>query len=215
MMDLAERLRTDTRALHVEAERAGAMRSLLRGELGMAGYCALLRNLHAIYAALEPALDRQATHPVLATMPLQPLYRQAALAADLHRLQGAGWRDLAVLPATATYVQRLRTVEASDPVLLLAHAYVRYLGDLSGGQLLRGIVLRMLGPAGEGATGFYDFGDAAAVAAHAASFRQRLRALPLTGDAASHLVAEARRAFGLHVELFEALVAEPGSRPGG
>ena len=45
---LALQLRTDTRALHTEVERTGVMRLLLRGQLDRAGYCALLRTLHAV-----------------------------------------------------------------------------------------------------------------------------------------------------------------------
>ena len=45
---LALQLRTDTRALLTEVERTGVMCLLLRGQLDRAGYCALLRTLHAV-----------------------------------------------------------------------------------------------------------------------------------------------------------------------
>ncbi|MCK7500861.1 MAG: biliverdin-producing heme oxygenase [Comamonadaceae bacterium] len=38
------------------------------------------------------------------------------------------------------YVARLRWLDRHDPGRLLAHAYVRYLGDLSGGQVVQRIV---------------------------------------------------------------------------
>lgn len=41
-------------------------------------------------------------------------------------------------PALNAYVDRVQALaKASDPSPLLAHAYVRYLGDLSGGQTIR------------------------------------------------------------------------------
>lgn len=41
-------------------------------------------------------------------------------------------------PALSDYVRRLEELSNSnDPSALLAHSYVRYLGDLSGGQTLR------------------------------------------------------------------------------
>ena len=52
---LLQRLRDATRTLHAEVERAGLMRLLLRGPLRRADYIGLLRNLHAIYDALELA----------------------------------------------------------------------------------------------------------------------------------------------------------------
>jgi heme oxygenase len=40
---------------------------------------------------------------------------------------------------------------------LLAHAYVRYLGDLSGGQIIGGRIKRAYGLKGKEGTAFYDF----------------------------------------------------------
>jgi len=45
---------------------------------------------------------------------------------------------LAIPPPLSDYIQRLKEISHSnDPSALLAHSYVRYLGDLSGGQILR------------------------------------------------------------------------------
>ena len=42
-----------------------------------------------------------------------------------------------------TYVDRINTISDSpDPSALLAHSYVRYLGDLSGGQFVRRMIAR-------------------------------------------------------------------------
>lgn len=39
-------------------------------------------------------------------------------------------------PAVKTYVNALKDAAAKNPALLIAHSYSRYLGDLSGGQIL-------------------------------------------------------------------------------
>jgi hypothetical protein len=66
-------------------------------------------------------------------------------------------------------------LDQSRPALLLAHAYVRYLGDLSAGQLLRGIVARGAALAGTTAVAFYDFGDALSIHNLTHAFRAGLR----------------------------------------
>jgi heme oxygenase len=204
-MGLAERLRAETRELHAVTERAGIMPALLRGQLDRHSYCLLLRNLHAIYAALEPALARHAAHPQLGPVVFPALFRQAALADDLTALYGSAWADdLALQPAAQRYVQRLHAIEVAAPALLAAHAYVRSLGDLSGGQLLRRIVAESLGLSRDGSAGtrFYDFGPAADVARHLAAFRAGLNALPVDADQADAIVAEAKAAFERHAQLF-------------
>lgn len=203
---LPERLRLETRELHAASERSGVMAALLQGRLQRRAYAALLRNLHALYAALESGLAAHQADAVIGGLHLPRLFRAAALASDLELLQGAGWRDqLPIEPAAAGYVQRLQALEASGSPALVAHAYVRYLGDLHGGQILKRLVARQLAlPEGRG-TDFYDFGAEEQVLALRQHLRQTLAALR-PGEAGQDLiVAEARWSFQQHIHLFEEL----------
>ena len=211
-LTLAKQLRADTRALHTEVERTGVMGLLLRGQLDRARYCALLRNLHAVYAALEPALRRHAAHPAVAPVVFEALFRAAPVAADLTDLHGADWH--AAIPlhtATVRYVARLHELDAHAPELLVAHAYLRYLGDLSGGQMLRKIVAESLPLAPGTGTRFYEFGSPADVAGHLRAFRAGLDALPLPEGMQTAIVNETCSAFRQHGELFADLTDAPTS----
>ncbi len=206
---LARQLRTDTRALHTEVERTGVMRLLLRDQLDRAGYCALLRNLHAIYAALEPALQRHASHLAVGPVVFETLFRAAPIAQDLRELHGADWADAIPLRRSSErYVARLHAIDENSPALLVAHAYLRTLGDLSGGQMLGKIVTRSLQLEPGQGTRFYDFGTPAEVAAHLQAFRAGLDTLPLGPGDQQAIVDEACRAFLLHAELFTELAPE-------
>lgn len=202
---LSQRLRQVTAAHHTRVERSGPMPALLRGELGLTAYCMLLRNLHPIYRDLEAALARHAAHPCLAGLDIDGLPRCAALEADLATLHGDGWADaLPLVDAAADYAARLRELSASRPELLLAHVYVRYFGDLQGGQIVQRIVARCFALDGETGTRFYRFG------VHApAELSARLRAAldgPSRDDATrADIASEAEAAFLRHVDIFEAL----------
>jgi heme oxygenase len=184
------------------------MAALIKGRLGLQAYCLLLRNLHPVYAGLEAGLLAHAPLPALAPLCLPRLFRTQAIAHDLQMLWGSTWQtELPVLAPAARYRDRLQDLSLSHPALLGAHAYVRYLGDLSGGQLLSGIVSRSLQlPAGQGLS-FYDFGDAAQVASLGSAFRTGLDSVGADAAMAQALVDEAKKAFALHGELFEALGA--------
>lgn len=200
---LSLRLADATRASHRAAERAGFMPSLLRGEIAPATYVLFLRNLHALYDALERALETQAGKQVLAPIQARSLFRADVLAADLDHL-APRWSALPVAAAMRAYVVRIETLARAHPALLAAHAYVRYMGDLSGGQLLRDIVRRALGLRDDRGTNFYAFGSDAPDALKA-DFRRGLDALPLGTADLDAIVAEAGDAFARHVELFEEL----------
>lgn len=189
MTPLSQRLREATRTLHAQAERAGAMPALLRGTLPLSGYVAMLAQLVPVYAALERGLARPGA-PALDPR----LHRLQSLRADLAVLGGA---DAPVTTAAAAFGQ---AIDGLPPTLLAAHAWVRYGGDLAGGQVLRRIVGRAYGLVDEGLR-FYTFdGDTAELLA---GLRAVLDALPpAAGDA---IVAEACAAFERHVELFEAI----------
>jgi heme oxygenase len=200
---LAQRLRDETRALHVDAERSPFMSVLLRGRMDRVAYAALLRNLLAIYEVLEPALARHAAHPALAPLNLPALARLPSLRDDLARVADPSDATCDLRSAVVRYVARLRELDAANPELLLAHAYVRYLGDLSGGQLLHDIVARSPGLGPRVGTAFYEFGDPAVASTLAVGFRSSLdRAVVDDPDA---VVAEARLAFTWHRELFDEL----------
>lgn len=206
-MSLAQQLRAGTRDLHTQAERSGAMRALLGGQLQRASYCEMLRNFHAIYAALEPALDRNLAHPLIAAIHDPQLYRRAAIEADLQSLFGDHWpASLPLTKAGHEYVDHLQR-NATDPECLLAQAYVRYLGDLSGGQMLQKIVRESMKLGDAAGTAFYRF-DFTPATTLAQRFRTGLDAAPVSDEAAERIVEEARWAFSQHVRLFEELAPQ-------
>lgn len=208
---MIEALRTATRPLHVALERGPLVRELLRGELPRGAYCAMLRNLHSIYEPLERGLDRNRTRPALAWLPLEALSRRVALEDDLRVWQGSAWAEVVpVNDATIDYQRRLERLSEEAADLLLAHAYVRYLGDLSGGQSLQRLVARQLGSTEDHGTRFYQFGPGDEARGLAAQLRSGLTAPRWSVAEVSALAAEARWSFEQHALIFGALAKEHG-----
>ena len=198
-------VRERTKLVHREAERAGFIADLLHGRATTAGYALFLRNLHPAYAALEPALIAWADHPLAGAFADPRLHRLEALTADLRALAGADWAARPPLPEAAAYAEAIRAA-ASDPARLAGHAYARYLGDLSGGQILKPLLARMLG-LGPEALAFYDFPAFADLAAPKLALRDALDAVPVASDAAQALCAEAILAFRHNIAVSEAVQA--------
>jgi heme oxygenase len=149
-----------TKSLHVEAERTGIIRHLLRGEASRDGYILLLRNLLPAYRAMERGLDRHSASPGIGEIAAYRLDRAPAIESDLVELYGGRWgRDIPLLTAGEHYASRIASAAQGDGTRLIAHAYTRYLGDLSGGQILQRLLTRSL-QLRPSQLSFYDFPQA-------------------------------------------------------
>lgn len=198
------RLRAATAALHRHAETRPLITALLRGTLALADYTTLLRNLQPLYAALETRLDETRTLPAAVRGPA--LRRREALERDLCALIGPDWAQQPPDAAALAYAAHLQAIDAPG---LLAHAWLRYLGDLAGGQMLARAVGRLIGQDDGDGCAFYRF-PSPGPAALASGFRAALDTLPLTAAEEQRLVDEACAGFRRHAALFDALYERRG-----
>lgn len=137
--NLATKLREGTKKSHTMAENVGFVKCFLKGVVEKTSYRKLVANLYFVYTAMEEEMERHRQHPILSQIYFPELNRKASLEQDLGFYFGTHWRDqVAPSPAAQAYVQRIREISASEPELLIAHSYTRYLGDLSGGANSQG-----------------------------------------------------------------------------
>ena len=137
---LPEALRQATADVHRHAERSPFVGTLLSGRIEPEVYLRWLVALHGLYAALEQGLQAERSSPFAGSHPHLPqsVFRAKALQDDITYWCGhLGCEVPAAGPAATAYAEHLRALAREAPARLLAHAYVRYLGDLSGGRLMQ------------------------------------------------------------------------------
>ena len=203
MACLSEMLREGTKHSHSLARNVGLIKALLKGVVDKHTYGVLASNLHHVYSALEEELEHRKNDAVISKIHFPELYRTGKLEHDMIYHFGSSWRSRlpAASAATRAYVQRIREVASLSPELLVAHAYTRYLGDLSGGQIVRKILRQVMRlPEGRG-TEFFEFDAIPDVAAFKSIYRERLDQLPLNRSGANRMVREANLAFAMNIQL--------------
>ena len=203
-----EQLRQRTQASHVRAERSGIIRDLLKGEASVFGFALLQRNLLPAYQALEAALERCHNAPGVRSIFRRALYRETALERDLVSLNGEHWREhLPLLPSATDYAARIAVVAGQgNGEGLIAHAYVRYFGDLSGGQILRRLLAQSL-QVDIAALSFYDFPDIADPTSFKAEYRDAFEQAFQNIPDVEIVMSEAVTAFDLNIAVSEAVQA--------
>ena len=202
---LSDRLRDRTRIAHETAETAPFVGHLLAGALPIGAYAALAAQNHAIYSALESATGRWRGDPIAGPFVLDELARIPSLEHDLAVLLGSGWAQAARqlrLPATDAYAAHVAEVAAARPVSFVAHHYVRYLGDLSGGQVIRQRLEQHYGELGREAGSSYVFAAIPKLKPFRDRYRRLLDALSLTAEEDEWLVGEAVLAFEFNHAVF-------------
>ncbi|KXS12241.1 heme oxygenase-like protein [Gonapodya prolifera JEL478] len=222
---LSVALREGTREAHRRAERAVFIGTVLQGDVELRTWARFVNMLATVYGALERALALHAGHPAIGPIhyPVE-LSRHTALLNDLSTITPLLDAPLTPAqlksPAAERYAAHIENIVREGAVhLLVAHAYVRYLGDLSGGRLMgsklrKGRVGQLLGEAGCRVGGhagsgleFFEFKEVE----DATAFKKLYRtALDEVGQGLSDVefastVREADLAFQLNTDMFEEL----------
>ena len=205
-VNLATQLREGTKKSHTMAENVGFVKCFLKGVVEKNSYRSLVKNLYFVYSAMEEEMAKHQNHPILSKIYFPELNRKQSLEEDLSYYYGPNWREEATLSAAGqAYVQRIREVSESEAELLVAHSYTRYLGDLSGGQILKKIAQTAMNLSeGEG-TAFYEFEDITDAKEFKNKYREAMNDLPIDQATADRIVAEANAAFGMNMNMFNEL----------
>ena len=176
---------------HHQAEGMAFSRSLLEGRATPLQLAALLRALTPAYALLDQQVRELAPALGATASPWAALARSAALEHDLTRLAALPATPLS--PAATHWLEQLHHLAAEAPHRLMAHAYVRYGGDLSGGQQLALQANAILAAHGLPALSFWVFEEPIPDLKQA--LHDAFEQLQLTPDQQEDLLAEAVAAF--------------------
>jgi heme oxygenase (biliverdin-producing, ferredoxin) len=213
MTGFAARLRDLTREEHERTESSRFVAALLAGELPRSAYVSLLGQTYLFYDVLEKAGEAWRGDQVVGGFVFDELLRGPALAADLEWLSGPSWHaELVALPATRRYVDRIRELCFTSRSAFVAHHYTRYLGDLSGGQIIRHTLRQVYDLTDDGVR-FYTFTRIPKVKRFKDAYRALLDGADWSAGEQTALIAEANEAFRLNRAVFDDLADAVGVGP--
>ena len=119
-----------THAAHKSAETQPFVKILFSGKINPQLYAVYLKNQHPMYEVLEVCAM---AHGLLNRMP--DVRRAPAILADFVELWDKDAAEPTFLPVVDEYIKYILSIK-DDPKRLMAHIYVRHMGDLAGGQMI-------------------------------------------------------------------------------
>ena len=123
-------LRELTKDAHTNAERQEFVKILFSGTINPKLYATFLKNQHPCYEILEVCAM---PHGLLTGLP--DIRRAPAILADFDELWPNQDEKVTILPIVKDYMDHIMSIK-DDPKKLMAHLYVRHMGDLAGGQMI-------------------------------------------------------------------------------
>lgn len=185
------RLHARIGAAHRRAEGMVFSRALLEGYASPLQLAALIRALAPVYGRIERHAAALAEPLGGRSFPWSDLARAAILNHDVERL--AALPATPPSPAALAWLERLEELARTAPHRFLAHAYVRYGGDLSGGQQLAAQAAAILAAHGLPPLSFWQFVRPVAELKHA--FHDGVEQLQLSEQQEQELLEESEAAF--------------------
>lgn len=166
---------------------------------------------------MEELLEQYKDHSVVSIIHFpHELNRREAIKQDLEYFYGkdrvAELIDVKTMtPAVKKYVQAMQDACAKSPALLIAHSYSRYLGDLSGGQILSKRLKKSILKLSEDDSSwdtieglnFYQFNNLGNQTDFKNFYRERLNAAKVDENTRDLIVSEAVQSFELNIALFD------------
>ena len=202
-MSLATALKEGTKESHSAAENTKFVASFLRGVVDYEEYRKLLTNFYYVYDTMEQRI-RETEDPMVQAIKSEDLERKEAIERDLEYYYGPDWKEKQI-PSEAcnTYCHRINEIAEKDPYLLVAHHYTRYIGDLSGGKILKEITARVLNPPEGKGLDFYEFPSIPNAKLFKQNYRACLDNLGTDSSQENALITEANYAFRLNMYMFD------------
>lgn len=194
---------------HQKASSSAFINKLTSGKITKNIFGIFVAQQYFIYQQLEETSKNLTNYPKIAQFLDPALLRTQALTADMKFFTETTstdfFKDYVPLDATQRYVQRIKDVEKLAPISFVAHHYLRYMGDLAGGQALRAIAKREYNFSDEQGLQFYNYKDIVKSKTYRDNYRNKLNTTAWEETEENQIVAEILLVYKLNTMVFEQL----------
>lgn len=193
-MEFITNIRNASHTLHSASEHTGYIKRILAKNATKEGYGEYLYNLSAMYKAIEDALDKNSTHPVVKDFITKELYRHELIEKDIKYLLGNKVSSMNLLASTIASIARINEIANTKPELIVAYAYTRFLADLFGGRMFYELFSKEYKIENEGLN-YYNFEGIDDMRGYAMRYGAKLSSMSLADNLKTEFINEVNNAY--------------------
>jgi heme oxygenase (biliverdin-producing, ferredoxin) len=199
-MNYLKAIQQSTKRLHSMAENTGFIKRLVDGNATNETYGEYIYNLYFVYKALEENLEKHKDNEVLKEFVTPEIFRAEALLKDSKFLLGDKLESIEILDSTKVFVARLNEISQTNPNLLVAHAYTRYLADLFGGRTIFEIIKNKYNIHDDGLN-YYIFDDVPDLKMFVMYYHQKLNLIDLNNEEKDKFLNEISLSYVFNISI--------------
>lgn len=201
---LHDELLKATDKAHKDAETSGFITDLMSGKLTKRDYLNYLVVLSPIYERMEQLFVQRHSQSLISHFDHRLLDRNERIKQDIANISTEIGIEIPIIKDACieNYLQTLN--ENLSEVELLAHHYIRYLGDLSGGQAIAKLMARNYQIA-ESCLNFYDFKELGDIVFYKKRYRDLLNLSLVTSEQKNLFINTVVNIYKLNRNLFDFL----------
>ena len=206
-MDLITKIRRNTGALHSASEHTGFIKRIVDGQACKDSYAEYLFNLSAMYKAIEDTIEKNISNEVIKNFATKELYRYELIQKDLEFLLGDKLNDMNLLPSTKAFIERIEEIDNTNPELIIAYAYTRFIADLFGGRTFLSLLSTSYKISNEGLN-YYQFPEINDLRGYVMKYHNMLAEINLSDEMKIDFINEVNNAYIYNLAISNELDAK-------
>ncbi|MGL5379332.1 heme oxygenase (biliverdin-producing) [Clostridium sp.] len=203
MMDIREK----SSLLHSAAENTGYIKKIVNGKATVDGYAEYIFNLEKMYKAIEDALDKNENNSIVKPFVTKELYRSELIKKDLDFLLGDKLNSMKTLASTEACVAKIEELSNTNPELVIAYAYTRFLADLFGGRTFLSLLSTSYNISNEGLN-YYQFPEINDLRGYVMKYHNMLAEINLPDEKKVDFINEVNNAYVYNIAISNELDAK-------
>ena len=206
-MDLITKIRKNTGALHSAAEHSGILKRIVDGNASVDGYVEYLFNLSAMYKVIEETIENNKDNEVVKEFATPELYRYKLIEKDLKYFLGENSDKYELLASTIAFVEKIKEIGNTNPELIVAYAYTRFIADLFGGRTFVALLSVNYKVPAEGLN-YYNCDGIKNIRAYVMNYAVKINDIKLSSELEEKLVTEVSNAYIYNLAISQELEAK-------